>query len=99
MHYPHRKLEADTHGRSPGNGMTPTLLSRTPLATEGEATPGPDDETPYEPAHAPRATADGPRMDPDPTAGADPFVFDDVGRAVDDVTLPGLDALGDGPRF
>lgn len=32
---------------SPGDGITPALLSREPLATEGEATPGPDDWNPY----------------------------------------------------
>lgn len=32
---------------SPGDGITPALLSKEPLATEGEATPGPDDENPY----------------------------------------------------
>lgn len=33
---------------SPGNGITPVLLSRDPLATEGEATPGPDDQNPHQ---------------------------------------------------
>lgn len=32
---------------SPGDGITPALLSQEPLATEGEATPGPDDVNPY----------------------------------------------------
>jgi len=33
---------------SPGNGISPIRLSRDPLATEGEATPGPDDYNPYQ---------------------------------------------------
>lgn len=33
---------------SPGLGTTPTVLSREPLATEGEATQGPDDEIDYD---------------------------------------------------
>lgn len=33
---------------SPGDGVTPALLSREPLATEGEATPGPDDVNPFD---------------------------------------------------
>lgn len=33
---------------SPGDGITPALMSREPLATEGEATPGPDDYNPFD---------------------------------------------------
>lgn len=32
---------------SPGDGVTPALLSREPLATEAEATPGSDDVNPF----------------------------------------------------
>jgi hypothetical protein len=35
----------------------------------------------------------------DPTEGDDPYVFDDVGAVVDDVSLPGVANLGDGPQF
>ena len=35
----------------------------------------------------------------DPTDGDDPYVFDDVGGMVDDVSLPGVANLGDGPQF
>lgn len=35
-------------GRSPGNGVTMPNLSVEPLATEGEATAGPDDYNPYD---------------------------------------------------
>lgn len=46
--FPHEKRERRTHGGSPGNGMTPMDISSHPLATEGEATPGPDDVTPFD---------------------------------------------------
>jgi hypothetical protein len=82
--FPHEKTEAETHGRSPGNGMTPRPISRDPLATESEASPGPDDENPYE---EPQGTT----LESSPTAGNDPFVFDDVDEAVDEVRLPGFD--------
>ena len=32
----------------PNDGITSVKLSRAPLATEGEATPGPDDWNPYD---------------------------------------------------
>jgi hypothetical protein len=51
--------KSDRQIDSPGNGMTVMRLSKHPLATEGEATPGADDYNPYE-------DPDGP--DP-PTAG------------------------------
>lgn len=88
MHgFPHEKREVRTHGRCPGNGVTPALLSREPLATEGEATPGPDDHNPYleREAKAEIATQLG-----HPTRGPDPYVFDDVGDEVADVDLPAL---------
>ena len=44
----HSKLEPDEYGHSPGNGMTEMRLSDDLLATEGEATPGPDHVNPYE---------------------------------------------------
>jgi hypothetical protein len=91
--YPHEKREALTHGRSPGNGTTPIPLSREPLATEGEATPGPDDYNPYDEAEFQRfKDAQSKR---DPTADPDPFVFDDIGDGIGDVELP---SLGDGPQ-
>lgn len=82
--FEHAKRERETHGGSPGNGMTSARLSQDPLATEGEATPGPDDYNPYEDRGG----------DADPTAGDDPFVFDDVGPAVDELSLPALDRQG-----
>lgn len=89
--FEHVKLERASHGGSPGNGMTPARLSRGPLATEGEATPGPDDYNPYE-DH--RNT-----LSEDPTAGKDdPYVFDDVEPVIADLSLPGLDDT-DGPQL
>jgi len=90
MEFPHEKSEATEFGRSPGNGITPAPLSMEPLATEGEATPGPDDQNPYDEQElqierSQKTTAD------DPTAGDDPYVFDDVGDAVGDVELPSFD--------
>ena len=49
-------------------GITPAKLTRDPLGTEGEMTPGPDDYNPYE-DHTETY---------DPTEGRDPFVFDDI---------------------
>ena len=46
--FPHAKFEPEEYGHSPGNGITPCPLSADPLATEGEATPGPDDINPYD---------------------------------------------------
>lgn len=79
----HEKAEAESHGRSPGNGITPMPISQDPLATEGEATPGPNDENPYD--EAPPA-----RLNESPTQGRDPYAFDDVDEDVDDVSLPGF---------
>lgn len=92
MMFPHEKREAQTHGRSPGNGITPMVLSRDPLATEGEATSGPDTQNPY----------DDPVVDTrvrDPSRDPDPFVFDDVGPAVEDVELPFFKNDTGGPMF
>lgn len=91
--FPHEKSESLTHGRSPGNGITPAPLSAEPLATEGEATPGPDDYNPYEDG------GDGGRLREEPTKGDDPYAFDDIGDTVADVRLPGLDPGDDGPLF
>lgn len=84
--FPHEMPHATEYGRSPGNGVTPAVLSREPLATEGEATPGPDHINPYDDFRQ------GPRtLAADPTAGDDPYVFDDVGAEVGRFDLPGLD--------
>lgn len=40
------------HVGSPGLGITEPMLSVEPLATEGEATPGPDDYNPLDEAEA-----------------------------------------------
>lgn len=79
MEFPHEKREPQEFGRSPGNGITPMPLSRDPLATEGEATPGPDDFNPYE-EHDRRYGLEGDEIaeQRDPTAGNDPYTFDDV---------------------
>lgn len=53
--FPHSKAEPEEYGNSPGNGITPVPLSRDPLATEGEATPGPDDWNPYDEMEEERA--------------------------------------------
>lgn len=55
--YPHEMPEVAEFGRSPGNGITPALISRDPLATEGEATFGPDDFNPYDEREAIAASA------------------------------------------
>lgn len=95
MGYKHSKDESLTHGKSPGNGTTPMNLSKAPLATEGEATPGPDDYNPYEERDAERARV-AQTQPPQPTKGEDPFTFDDIGGIVDEIGLP---APGDGPLF
>lgn len=90
MPFPHEKQEPREYGRSPGNGITEMPLSREPLATEGEATPGPDDYNPYDERERKQAEqAFGEARDP--TAGNDPFVFDDVGDEIGEVELPSLD--------
>lgn len=100
MMFPHEKREARTHGRCPGNGITCIPLSREPLATEGEATPGPDDYNPHLEREA-HAGLEQSTIAEDPTAGADPFVFDDVGELVLDLELPGVNPVDDedGPRL
>jgi hypothetical protein len=93
--YPHFKRESLTHGRSPGNGITPTPLSAEPLATEGEATPGPDDYNPYEEREFEAAmNAQAKR---DPTAAPDPFAFDDIAAGMETMEIDFPD-LGDGPE-
>jgi len=72
--YPHEKREPMEYGRSPGNGITPAPLSAEPLATEGEATPGPDDVNPYDKFEAVSEAS----AQEDPTDGDDPYFFDDV---------------------
>lgn len=78
--WPHAMTHSQTHGNSPGNGITPKRITREPLATEGEATPGPDDYNPYE-DYDPRATVES-RSKRDPTRDPDPFVFDDIGMSL-----------------
>lgn len=78
---------------SPGNGITPIPLSRDPLATEGEATPGPDDVNPFEEIEAQRVQPSEKTTKEDPAEGEnDPFVFDDVGAGTAgfDLELPDL---------
>lgn len=41
-------MNGHPHGTVPGDGITLPSLSGEPLATEGEATPGPDDYNPFE---------------------------------------------------
>lgn len=91
MLFPHEKREAETHGRSPGNGITPAPLSAEPLATEGEATPGPNDFNPYE--------DEGVGIEGSPTGGRDPYAFDDIGESAEDAVLPGLNPRGSLPIF
>lgn len=95
MNFPHSKSEGEEYGHSPGNGTTEIPLSSEPLATEGEATPGPDELNPYderEYLRAKRGETTGASMPDfeqrDPTARDDPFAFDDAGSALDDLTLP-----------
>jgi len=84
-------------------GVTIPNFSQDPLATEGEATPGPDDLNPAvdpdareeierikakQRAYAQRddklvRTVPQIGFDPDPTDEPNPFVFDDIGRTVD----------------
>lgn len=99
MDYPHHKAESEEYGHSPGNGTTHIPLSRDPLATEGEATPGPDDYNPYDERERKRAQQRQqnppnaqPSLDvginPSPTSGSDPFVFDDAGEVLPELDLP-----------
>lgn len=87
--FPHEMPRAQEFGRSPGNGLTPMAISRDPIATEGEATPGPDDWNPYDERER-RREMEPMQLDEDPTDGRDPFVFDDVGGEIDEVELPAL---------
>lgn len=86
MEFPHEKRESEEYGRSPGNGITPMPLSQDPLATEGEATPGPDDVNPYEENEREYGlNEDEIAQQRDPTAGNDPYSFDDVAPAKPDI--------------
>jgi hypothetical protein len=95
MEFPHGKREPDEYGHSPGSGITPMALSRDPLATEGEATPGPDDFNPFEEYETPRPQSSDKTTKEDPTAGDDPFVFDDIADGA--VSEPDLPELAPGP--
>lgn len=94
MDFPHAKREPAEYGHSPGNGMTDIPLSKAPIATEGEATPGPDDVNPYDErefqqAKRGRSGVSMPEFESrSPTSGDDPFVFDDAGQELDDLQLP-----------
>jgi hypothetical protein len=63
--------------KSPGGGITPIPFSADPLATEGEATPGPDGVNPYDLEEYERAKAQGSSQfafepaDPPPTEDPD----------------------------
>jgi len=93
MDFRHEKREPEEYGRSPGNGITPMPLSAAPLATEGEATAGPDDYNPFEDIDR-SATAEEA-----PTEGADPYSFDDIGAGLAaDLEVPSFE-IGDGPQF
>lgn len=82
------------HFGMPTPGTTGHNLSCEPLATEGEATPGPDDQNPYD-EHTDRIEQRGFTLKEDPTEDPDPFVFDDVEEVVMDFEFPAFDA----PRF
>jgi hypothetical protein len=93
MDFPHQKRESQEYGCSPGNGITPMPLSAAPLATEGEATPGPDDYNPYE------DVGRGATAEEAPTERADPYSFDDIGAGLAaDLEAASLN-FGDGPQF
>ena len=87
-------------------GITIPHITEDPLGTEGELTVGPDGVNPFnspEEADIVAAYREGfnkPRFErvpiDDPTAGDDPFVFDDVGPKVDSLRLPTGQT---GPRF
>jgi hypothetical protein len=62
-------------------GLTPQTLTKDPLGTEAEMTPGPDDYNPYE-DHAQRR---------DPTSGHDPFIFDDIQPRLPDLPYHRID--------
>lgn len=91
--FQHHKNESVTHGGSPGNGMTAQPFSQAPLATEGEATPGPDDWNPYEEQEYRdyRRELEGNMKRRKPTKGNDPFAFDDVEGEVTKLEMPGID--------
>ena len=73
---------------SPGMGITPIKLSKDPLATEGEATNGPDDTVDFEEIdRADLGLADVPGFEPrdfpDEEFGFDPLDFDESGFTFD----------------
>lgn len=77
---------------SPGDGVTDAALSREPLATEGEATPGPDDENPYDELEDRRArrsrdadSRGGEPSMPSMTLGHDKNSADDEGFGLPDL--------------
>jgi len=63
-------------------GVTEPNLTRDPLGTEGEMTPGPDDRNPYEEGD----TANQPQLAPLMGGGFDPGgeTFDDVTETAED---------------
>lgn len=65
---------------SPGDGISPVKMSREPLATEGEATPGPDDYNPFEERETQELMREQPRNDGElfPTVPAEPVIESDV---------------------
>lgn len=71
---------------SPGLGTTEALLSRDPLATEGEATPGPDDEVPDD-------LADAEMGGPDPIINVNPGVPNEVELPTADIPTPEMPAV------
>ena len=92
MMFPHAKREPEEFGHSPGNGITPIPLSRDPLATEGEATPGPDDENPFEENNREYGLEENEiAKQRDPTAGDDPFLFDDIGADLEEMEPPSFE--------
>ncbi len=101
MMFPHSKSEPEEFGHSPGNGITPIPLSRDPLATEGEATPGPDDVNPYEENEKRELGLSSNEIaaNRNPLAGEDPYAFDDVDEAVGEVELPSLGSDPETPLF
>lgn len=100
MEFPHEDQRAQEFGRSPGNGITPMPMSRDPLATEGEATAGPDNENPFEQKEREYGLEEDEIAEQrDPTAGDDPFLFDDVDESVDEVELPSLGKPPESPLF
>ncbi len=99
MMFPHEDQRTKEFGRSPGNGITPIPLSRDPLATEEEATPGPDDYNPFEDTRELGLSSDEIAENRNPLKGDDPYAFDDVDEAVGELELPDLGGEPDSPLF